>query len=214
MQNDLETDSGNILFGGIDTQKFIGELEILQLLPEDNASNKEIVHFNVQIDGFNVKTSGDAEFPSSSLDELNSLAILDSGSTISLLPDAQVQALWEHFNVLSFPDVLAPFIDCAYGGEKGDGYVFEFRFDGKTIKVPMEEMVIDAYGDLLEYLSVAWSTRQCLCRSLDQRLCTPLYDGACCGGSCNIIIECLVPCLVSCRTRGCPQMIPLMSSTS
>lgn len=78
---------------------------------------------------------------------LNSKAILDSGSTISLLPDDQVRKLWREFNVVSDKQVIAPFIDCSYAGEKGEGYVFEFRFDNKTIQVPIHEMVIDAYAD-------------------------------------------------------------------
>jgi hypothetical protein len=54
---------------------------------------------------------------------------------------------------MSFPNVIAPFIDCAYAGEKGRGYIFEFRFDGKTIRVPIDEMVINAYADVQDLIS-------------------------------------------------------------
>lgn len=147
-QNDLSTDSGNILFGGIDTQKFIGELALLPLVSDNSfgGPSSEITSFNVRLDGFDLRTP-DGETPVD-LADLNSFAILDSGSTISLLPDDQVRAIWEEFGVIAFRDVLAPFIDCAYAGRAGEGYVFDFRFDGKTIEVPLDEMVIDAYDDV------------------------------------------------------------------
>lgn len=109
-----------------------------------------ITSFNVQLDGFDVQTP-DGEMPID-LENLNSYAILDSGSTINLLPDDQVQPIWEQFGVLAFEDVLAPFVDCAYAEEKGQGYVFEFRFANKTIQVPMDEMVINAYDDIQDQI--------------------------------------------------------------
>lgn len=84
------------------------------------------------------------------LSNLNANTILDSGSTISLLPDKQVQQIWKEFGVISIKGILSPFVDCAYRGSRGDGYIFEFRFNGKTIQVPMHEMVIDAYADVQE----------------------------------------------------------------
>ena len=149
MQNDLQSDAGNILFGGIDKKKFSGKLATLPLIAETLTGSRSVTSFNVKIEGFDVKDP-DGKV-TVNMPNLDSEAILDSGSTISLLPDDQVQELWDEFGVLSFSDVLAPFIDCAYAGSKGDGYIFEFRFSGKTIRVPMEEMVIDAYGDLLAY---------------------------------------------------------------
>merc|ERR1712000_31851 len=144
--NDLDTDSGNILFGGIDRQKFQGSLAILDLISDSMSQTSDITSFNVRIEGFDVvDDSGDRVVD---LPNLDSQAILDSGSTISLLPDDQVQELWDEFGVRAFQDVLAPFVDCAYKGEQGNGYVFEFRFDGKTIRVPIDEMIIDAYADV------------------------------------------------------------------
>jgi len=148
--NDIDTDAGALLFGGIDREKFIGSLATLPLRSDALAGTSQITSFNVEIQGFDV-VDPDGE-RAVDIPNLDSLAILDSGSTISLLPDDQVQELWEEFGVLNFIDVLAPFIDCAYRGEMGQGYTFEFRFDGKTIRVPMDEMVIDAYSDVQDVL--------------------------------------------------------------
>ncbi|KAL6857867.1 hypothetical protein ACO1O0_005310 [Amphichorda felina] len=147
--NDLSTDAGSILFGGIDAEKFIGDLATLPLLTENNIT-KEITSYNVAIEGFDVRSPKGEH--TVDIPDLNSKAILDSGSTISLLPDKQVQELWDEFDVISLQELPVPLIDCAYAGDKGRGYIFEFLFANKTIQVPIDEMVIDAFGSLQDQL--------------------------------------------------------------
>lgn len=79
-------------------------------------------------------------------------AILDSGSTISLLPDSQVDDMWDLFDVRTVSGINLPFVDCAWGGSKGEGYAVDFEFDGKTIAVPIDELVIDSFADIQEEL--------------------------------------------------------------
>ncbi|KAL7800006.1 aspartic peptidase domain-containing protein [Trichoderma ceciliae] len=133
--NDLQTSQGSILFGGIDTDKFHGGLATLPLqpLPASVAITQEIVMYNVQLNGF--KVSG-VDTPA-----VNATAILDSGSTISLLPDAVVQSIWKHFKVLNIQGIPIPFIDCAQANSKD--VTFSFQFTNKTIRVPIDEMVIN-----------------------------------------------------------------------
>jgi hypothetical protein len=149
MQNDLSTDAGSILFGGIDKAKYTGDLASLPLVSE-SPEGSEVTSFNVQLQGFDVIDPDGGS--SIELPELASNAILDSGSTISLLPDEQVQPVWEKFGVHSFSDIVAPFVDCAYAGEKGNGYKLEFKFSGKTIEVEMNEMIVDAYREIQDIL--------------------------------------------------------------
>lgn len=75
------------------------------------------------------------------------VAILDSGSTISLIPDSQVKDIYDRFDILSLGSSAVPLVDCAYAKDKGEGISFEFEFKDKTISVPMDEMVIDAFAD-------------------------------------------------------------------
>jgi hypothetical protein len=147
--NDLSTDAGSILFGGIDKAKYTGDLASLPLVSE-SPEGSEVTSFNVQLQGFDVIDPDGGS--SIELPELASNAILDSGSTISLLPDEQVQPVWDKFGVHSFSDIVAPFVDCAYAGEKGAGYKFEFKFSGKTIEVEMNEMIVDAYREIQDIL--------------------------------------------------------------
>ncbi|CAH0017590.1 unnamed protein product [Clonostachys rhizophaga] len=144
--NDLESDSGTVLFGAIDQKKFIGNLTVLPLTSQTTGA--QVTSFNVRLLGFDLLNPDGTNILD--LSNLNANTILDSGSTISLLPDKQVQQIWKEFGVISIKGILSPFVDCAYRGSRGDGYIFEFRFNGKTIQVPMHEMVIDAYADVQE----------------------------------------------------------------
>jgi hypothetical protein len=77
----------------------------------------------------------------------NTITIVDSGATACQMPDNQTEAIYKAFDVLSIRDVNVPFVDCAYAEGKGKGITFDFKFDGKTIVVPMKEMVINAFKD-------------------------------------------------------------------
>lgn len=134
--NDLQTSQGAILFGGVDTDKFHGGIATLPLqsLPPSISLNQDIVTYNVQLNGFSV--SG-VDTPAVS----GANAILDSGSTISLLPDAVVQAVWKHFGIVNIQGIPIPFVDCAKGSSKNVN--FNFQFTNKTIRVPIDEMVIN-----------------------------------------------------------------------
>lgn len=133
--NDLQTSQGSILFGGVDTDKFHGGLATLpfQSLPASVSRTSDIVMYAVQLNGF--KVSG-LDTPA-----VNATAILDSGSTISLLPGDVVQAVWKEFGVMNVQGIPNPFVDCAKANLKDTS--LSFQFTNKTINVPIDEMVIN-----------------------------------------------------------------------
>ncbi|KAH6887952.1 aspartic peptidase domain-containing protein [Thelonectria olida] len=148
--NDLDTDSGTVLFGGIDTKKFIGNLSTLPLVPDFQSTSNNITSFTVEMDSFSVTTKdGDDDVR---LDNMNADAILDSGSTICLLPDSQVKDIYDAFDIRTIQGVSVPFVDCAYADSKGDGITFNFAFKGKTIKVPMDEMVVNSFASVQDQI--------------------------------------------------------------
>ncbi|WXC58992.1 hypothetical protein SNK03_004883 [Fusarium graminearum] len=144
--NDLDSDQGTILFGGIDTKRFYGKLATLPLLPESTKS-LNVTSFSVSLQGLNVKTPKNSNGIKMDSLKKNTVAILDSGSTVCLLPDPQVNEIYKAFDVLSVQDVPIPFADCGYGKDKGKGISFDFEFDGKTISIPMSEMIVNAFPD-------------------------------------------------------------------
>ncbi|EHK18859.1 uncharacterized protein TRIVIDRAFT_88928 [Trichoderma virens Gv29-8] len=133
--NDLQTSQGAILFGGVDTDKFHDGLATLPLqpLPANVATTQEIVMYNVQLNGF---TASGVDTPA-----VNGSAILDSGSTLTLLPDAVAQSLWKKYGVINLQGLPIPFVDCGKANTKDA--TFNFKFTNKTIKVPIDEMVIN-----------------------------------------------------------------------
>lgn len=122
----------------------------MDLHPDELSGSDEAVHFNVELKGFHLNTPDDKD--DIDLKDLDSHAVLDSGSTICLMPNDQVQAIHDQFDVVAIDGLLAPFADCAWRGEKGDGYSFDFRFNGKVIRVPLSEMIVNAYADMQDEL--------------------------------------------------------------
>jgi hypothetical protein len=149
-QNTIESDEGSILFGAIDQKKFVGSLATMELHPDELSGQDEALHFNVKLTGFHANTPDNAD--DIDLSNLDSFAVLDSGSTICLMPDDQVKAIHEEFGVVAIDGLLAPFADCAWRGDKGKGYSFDFKFEGKVIRVPMSEMIVNAYEEIQEEL--------------------------------------------------------------
>ncbi|KAF5670623.1 SAP3-like protein [Fusarium heterosporum] len=143
--NDLDSEEGTILFGGIDTQKFVGKLATLPLLPL--SKDRNITAFAISLKSLGVTMpSGENNLK---LDDFrnDTLTIVDSGSTACQMPDSQVEEIYKAFDVVSIKEVPTPFVNCAYGKSKGKGITFDFKFDGKTIAVPMKEMVINAFEE-------------------------------------------------------------------
>lgn len=116
----------------------------MDIHPDELSKSDEALHFNVKLKGFHTNTPEDVD--DIDLGKLNSHAVLDSGSTICLLPADQTERIQREFGVVAIDGLLTPYVDCAWGGEKGDGYSFDFKFEGKVIRVPLSEMVIDAFA--------------------------------------------------------------------
>ncbi|KAF2395658.1 acid protease [Trichodelitschia bisporula] len=80
--NDLESTTGSILFGGIDTAKYTGDLTILPIQPD--AISKSITSFTVVLD--NIAVIGGAK-KAQYAKALDIPVILDSGTTLTYLPN-------------------------------------------------------------------------------------------------------------------------------
>ncbi|KAH7176654.1 aspartic peptidase domain-containing protein [Dactylonectria macrodidyma] len=143
--NDLSASSGTILFGGIDKAKFVGSLTTLPLQSDFQSLDNNITSFTVEMDSFKVTKDGD---DMSSVSSFSAKAILDSGSTICLLPASQTNDLWDAFDIRTVTGLDVPFVDCAYADSKGDGISIDFTFGDKTISVPMREMVVDSFASI------------------------------------------------------------------
>ncbi|KAL2261552.1 hypothetical protein VTK26DRAFT_3903 [Humicola hyalothermophila] len=139
--NDRRSDSGSILFGGIDTDKFIGPLEILPLHRPDGANHTS---FEVNFTSITLAyTNGSRlDVPTSILDH-PAPAVLDSGTTYSYLPEKMADAIYASVGAIYDPDLRLTVIDCKYLTSEPD-LKLTFHFPPSAfITVPVWEMVLD-----------------------------------------------------------------------
>lgn len=134
--DDLNSNTGSILFGGVDSDKYTGSLIALPI-QLDSQSNS-ITSFTVAWTGLTVSGSGNnGDFSPSSPQP----AILDSGTTDTLLPDSIAEQIFNGVGVTTSKEYgnLAP---CELAN---DNITFAFTFGGSggpTINVPLSEFVV------------------------------------------------------------------------
>lgn len=137
--NDLDASTGSILFGGIDTQKFVGNLTRVPIV-KNNVTD--------QYDSFIVTLTSIQAVSSSGTDRLTShqdpiKVVLDSGTTLSYLPTDIAQEIWRETGAMYSASTGLAVIPCKM--QRSTGY-FNFTFggaSGPTVKVPMDELVLD-----------------------------------------------------------------------
>ncbi|CAN8100287.1 unnamed protein product [Discula destructiva] len=139
--NDYYSSTGSILFGGVDTEKFIGNLVTVPILPDAQSNNYS--SFTVGLTGLSFAFGNGTTYNQSLTNEDNNLkSILDSGTTLSYLPDAIAIPLFEAvgaYQDTSFLDSTGlAIVDCNLDVE------FTFQVNNSvTITVPKDELVID-----------------------------------------------------------------------
>jgi hypothetical protein len=130
--NDLDASMGSILFGGVDTDKFMGTLEKLPIIPEQGV----YAEFIVALTGLGQNGNEGSIFKNETV-----AVLLDSGSSLMYLPDTVANALYNSFQAQYDSSQGAAFVDCALGDQQGS---LEFSFSSAVISVPLNELVITA----------------------------------------------------------------------
>ncbi|TAQ87672.1 hypothetical protein B7494_g4023 [Chlorociboria aeruginascens] len=136
--NDLDSSDGSILFGGIDTKKFSGDLISVKVYPTGNTD--VITSFTVALTSVSVTSpSGTDQLTPAGYAEP---AILDSGTTITLLPDAIAEVVLEELGASFSREVGGYVVPCSLADKNG---TLNFGFGstgGPTIKVQVSELVL------------------------------------------------------------------------
>ncbi|KAF2221305.1 aspartic peptidase domain-containing protein [Elsinoe ampelina] len=128
--NDLDASTGEILFGGVNTEKFVGNLSTLPVIQ----SNGRYTAFYIALTGLGA--DGQAGSINSSF---STAVLLDSGSSLSYLPDNLANAVFSEFGVTYDTQQGAAFIDCSRANE---GKSLLFTFSEPTISVDISELII------------------------------------------------------------------------
>ncbi|EUC33453.1 hypothetical protein COCCADRAFT_96003 [Bipolaris zeicola 26-R-13] len=128
--NDLDASTGSILFGGVDTEKFSGQLQTLPIIPERG----QFAEFVVALTGMGENGNDGSLFK----DE-NVPVLLDSGSSLMYLPDQVANALYQTYNAQYDSSQGAAFVNCDLANRQGS---VDFNFSGVKISVPLNELVV------------------------------------------------------------------------
>ncbi|CAI6333983.1 unnamed protein product [Periconia digitata] len=130
--NDLDASTGSILFGGIDTNKFQGTLQLLPVIQEQGVH----AEFIIALTGMGQNGQANSIFTNESI-----AVLLDSGSSLMYLPDNVAQALYQAYGAQYDSSQGAAFVDCDLANRQGS---LEFTFSGVTISVELGELVVTA----------------------------------------------------------------------
>lgn len=124
----VDSHDGQLLFGGIDTTKYIGNLTTLKT-QKRRPEHTEIYAFDVLINGvgYNGAMSGGSVS-----------AVLDCGSSGAMLPDNWVKPIYDELKVTYTKNNDTAYIDCDLRKSKS---TVDFQFGSLKIKVPMSYMV-------------------------------------------------------------------------
>ena len=132
--DDLEANTGSILFGGVDTDKYHGSLQTLPIQPEDGV----YAEFLITLTGVSLSNGG--KNVSLNSGDLPTPVLLDSGSSLTYLPNDITSALYDQVGAKYDDEEGTAFVPCSLANNAS---TIDFTFTSPVISVPMSEMVIN-----------------------------------------------------------------------
>lgn len=138
--NDLNASSGSILFGGIDTSKYTGNLVALEIIPNPQLSNATTpVYTDMNVVWSNMTVTGVDNFWT---ENDTAIVVLDSGTTLTYIPPAAFQAIDAGLFNSSYDNTTGSYYtDCSLASKD---ITFTFIFggpNGPSIAVDINEYV-------------------------------------------------------------------------
>jgi hypothetical protein len=127
--NDLDSSSGNILFGGVDTERFTPPLSTFPIQTFSNVYTDLLL------------TLTSLSFNNQTLASNQAYAVLfDTGSSLTYLPNSMTSAIYEATQAIYNSTQNAAFVPCTY---RNHNATLNFGFSSVNILVPMRELVLD-----------------------------------------------------------------------
>lgn len=144
--DDLDSSTGSIIFGGLDSDKFQGNLIQVPVVPDHYKNGTEVfAELKVNMTSFGItsqtgntaNTAAFTQFP----------IVLDSGTSLTYLPDALATRIFAMIGAYDDSSTSGQvFVDCNIL-KKTPGQTFNFGFqNGAVIKIDMTEMVFPLTG--------------------------------------------------------------------
>lgn len=133
-----DAETGSVLFGAVDHAKYTGTLETVPLINTlRNYGYDETIRLEIAVLG--VKVNNSYQFTNTTSRDYT--ALLDSGSTISYFPASLSRSFSTSVGGIYDPFIGAYAIDC-----DRDDFTVTFDFSGKTIQVPIQELILTYDG--------------------------------------------------------------------
>ncbi|KAM0471055.1 hypothetical protein ACHAPX_009625, partial [Trichoderma viride] len=127
-------EEGVIIFGGVDTAKFQGKLAELPIVPAKESPDG-VARYWVKMNSIGMSPS---QGKSTTFSQTDMTVFLDSGSTLTLLPEQVVEEIAKGLGTSGMDTTGYYRIDCGLANQKG---TIDFAFDGVTISVPYSEVI-------------------------------------------------------------------------
>ncbi|OTB02687.1 hypothetical protein M426DRAFT_24473 [Hypoxylon sp. CI-4A] len=138
--NDLDASTGSILFGGIDTEKYQGDL--IRVDVQKDSSSNAFSSFTVYLTSLDAVSSSGTDTLGSDSVQYPIPVVLDSGTTFSYLPTELAEQVWEEVGAEYYTDVGVALLPCSMETSAGH---FSFGFGGTggpVINITMDELVL------------------------------------------------------------------------
>lgn len=127
--NDLDANTGSILFGGIDTDQFEGTLSTLPIQHTDGEYSQFLITLTA------------VSFSGTSIDSnLDVAVLLDSGTSLTYLPNTIASAIYDAVGAEYENSQDTAFIRCSFAQNTS---TIDYTFTSPTISVTMAELVLD-----------------------------------------------------------------------
>ena len=131
--NDLDANTGSILFGGVDTDKYTGSLQSVPIQKEFD----QYAEFLITLTNMGLT---DGTTNQNLTTDLPTVVILDSGSSLTYLPNDLASAIYSALKVQYDPSQQLGLCSCSLANEK---ITIDFTFTSATISVAIDELVIN-----------------------------------------------------------------------
>jgi len=136
-----EASTGSVLFGGVDTSQYTGDLISVQIYPQSVGGGRtEFTSFTVAFTSLSATSdSGSDQLTPSGYAQA---AILDSGTTITLLPDDLAYVVFEELGAEFLQELGAVVVPCALADKTG---TINYGFGGAggpIIQVQVSQLVL------------------------------------------------------------------------
>jgi hypothetical protein len=146
--NDLDASTGSILFGGVDTDQYHGSLETLPVQKESGFFAEFLI------------TLTEITLGSTAIAKNQALAVLlDSGSSLTYLPDSIAEGIYEEVNAQYDSSEGAAYVPCSLASNTT---TLDFTFSSPTISIAMNELVIEVASSSGRQLTFSDGTPACL----------------------------------------------------